>query len=298
MSNNLDSMEENMKENRVALFTMCSDDLVEVCLTMLYSFLMNNKWFYDCGTINIICDNNICKLEPENREKFTSLYENTVFIEPDYEYYKPLIEHQEKELSVPQNFKPCSYKYEIFKDYGYSKNVFFDADMIIQSDVRELFFNNITFGVCLDISALKYKTNIIFNKTENTDAYFNAGLMIVGKNIMKEEVYNKIFTFTKSLTPQYNFSKKLSWKGVLIEQDAINELFVNYTLIPHELYNQSHLLINNLNYKDTKIIHYCGAPKPWKEINFRFEMAAMIFYKYYFMRTNNFTLLNNDKKNN
>ena len=96
MKNNLD----NMNENRVALFTMCSDDLAEVCLTMIYSFLMNNKWFYDCGTINIICDDNICKLEPKNREKFTSLYENTVFVEPDYEYYKPLIEHQEKVLSV------------------------------------------------------------------------------------------------------------------------------------------------------------------------------------------------------
>ena len=180
--------------------------------------------------------------------------------------------------------------YEIFKDYGYSKHVFFDADMIIQSDVKELFFNDINFGVCLDISALDYKTNIIFNNTESTDAYFNAGLMIVGKDIMKEEVYNKIFTFTKSLTPQYNFRKKLSWKGVLVKQDAMNEIFVNYTLIPHELYNQSHLLINNLNYKNTKIIHYCGSLKPWKEINFKIEMAAMIFYKYYFMRTNNFTL--------
>ena len=39
MKNNLD----NMNENRVALFTMCSDDLAEVCLTMIYSFLMNNK---------------------------------------------------------------------------------------------------------------------------------------------------------------------------------------------------------------------------------------------------------------
>lgn len=294
MKNNLD----NMDKNKVALFTMCSDNLVDVCLTMLYSFLFNNEWFYDCGIINIICDNNICKLSSENREKFTSLYKNTVFVEVDYEYYKPLIEHQEKELFVAKNLKPCSYKYEIFKDYGYSKNVYFDADMIIQSDVRELFFNDITFGVCLDISALKYKTNIIFNKTKNTDAYFNTGLMIVGKNIMKEENYNKIFTFTKYLTPQYNFSKKLSWKGILIDQDVINEVFVNYTLIPNELYNQSHLLINNLNYKDTKIIHYCGSPKPWKEINFKYEMAAMIFYKYYFMRTNNFILLKNDKENN
>lgn len=294
MKNNLD----DMKENKVALFTLCSDNLVEVCLTMLYSFLMHNEWFYDCGTINVICDNNICKLKPENREKFTSLYKNTVFVEADYEYYKPIIERQEKELSVPRHFKSCSYKYEIFKDYGYSKNVYFDADMIIQSDVRELFFNNITFGVCLDFTALKYKTDIIFNKTENTDAYFNTGLMVVGKNIMKEETFNHVFTFTQFLTPQYNFSKKLSWKGVLMDQDVINEIFVNYTLILYELYNHAHLLINNSNYKSTKIIHYCGDPKPWKEINFNFEMAAMIFYKYYFMRTNNFTFVKNDKKNN
>ena len=294
MNNNLD----NIKENQVALFTMCSDNLVEVCLTMLYSFLMNNEWFYDCGIINIICDNNICKLSPENREKFTSLYKNTVFVEADYEYYKPLIERQEKDLYIAPNLKPCFYKYEIFKDYGYSKNVYFDADMIIQSDVRELFFNDITFGVCLDISALKYKTNIIFNKTDKTDEYFNTGLMVVGKNIMKEEVFNKIFTFSKLMTRQYNFSKKLSWKGILADQDAINEIFINYTLIPNELYNQSHNLINNLNYKDTKIIHYCGSPKPWKEIKFNCEMAAMIFYKYYFMRTNNFVLLKNDKENN
>ena len=289
---------DNIKENQVALFTMCSDNLVDVGLTMIYSFLFNNEWFYECGIINIICDNNICKLSPENREKFTSLYKNTSFIEVDYEYYKPLIERQEKELYIAPNLKPCFYKYEIFKDYGYSKNVYFDADMIIQSDIRELFFNEINFGVCLDITALKYKTDIIFNKTGKTDAYFNAGLMVVGKNIMKEEVFNKIFTFSKLMTREYNFSKKLSWKGILADQDAINEVFENYTLMPNELYNQSHLLINNLNYKDTKIIHYCGAPKPWIEVNSKNEMAAMIFYKFYFMRTNNFILKKNDKDNN
>ena len=289
---------DNIKENQVALFTMCSDNLVDVGLTMIYSFLFNNEWFYECGIINIICDNNICKLSPENREKFTSLYKNTHFIEVDYEYYKPLIERQEKELYIAPNLKPCFYKYEIFKDYGYSKNVYFDADMIIQSDIRELFFNEINFGVCLDITALKYKTDIIFNKTGKTDAYFNAGLMVVGKNIMKEEVFNKIFTFSKLMTREYNFSKKLSWKGILADQDAINEVFENYTLMPNELYNQSHLLINNLNYKDTKIIHYCGAPTPWIEVNSKNEMAAMIFYKFYFMRTNNFILQKNDKDNN
>ena len=289
---------DNIKENKVALFTLCSDNLVDVGLTMIYSFLFNNEWFYDCGVINIISDNNICKLSPENREKFTSLYKDTSFIEVDYEYYKPLIERQEKELYIAPNLKSCFYKYEIFKDYGYSKNVYFDADMIIQSDIRELFFNEINFGVCLDITALKYKTDIIFNKTGKTDAYFNAGLMVVGKNIMKEEVFNKIFTFSKLMTREYNFSKKLSWKGILADQDAINEVFENYTLMPNELYNQSHLLINNLNYKDTKIIHYCGAPKPWIEVNSKNEMAAMIFYKFYFMRTNNFILKKNDKDNN
>ena len=115
---------------------------------------------------------------------------------------------------------------------------------------------------------------------------------------MKEDVFNKIFTFTRFMTREYNFSKKLSWKGILADQDAINEVFENYTLIPNELYNQSHLLINNLNYKDTKIIHYCGAPKPWLQINSKYEMAAMIFYKYYFMRTNNFVSQKNDKNNN
>lgn len=289
---------DNIKENKVALFTMCSDNLVDVGLTMIYSFLLNNKWFYDCGVINIISDNNICKLSPENREKFTSLYKDTSFIEVDYEYYKPLIERQETELYIAPNLKPCFYKYEIFKDYGYSKNVYFDADMIIQADIRELFFNEISFGVCLDITALKYKTDIIFNKTNKTDAYFNAGLMVVGKNIMKEEVFNKIFTFSRLMTREYNFRKKLSWKGILADQDAINEVFENYTLMPNELYNQSHLLINNLNYKDTKIIHYCGAPKPWIEVNSKNEMAAMIFYKFYFMRTNNFILKKNDKDNN
>ena len=53
---------DNIKENQVALFTMCSDNLVDVGLTMIYSFLFNNEWFYECGIINIICDNNICKL--------------------------------------------------------------------------------------------------------------------------------------------------------------------------------------------------------------------------------------------
>ena len=57
-------------KKKVALFTMCSDNLVEVCLTMLFSFLYNNEWFKQEGDIIILCDNNICPLSTDNREKF------------------------------------------------------------------------------------------------------------------------------------------------------------------------------------------------------------------------------------
>lgn len=277
-------------KKKVALFTICSDNLVEVCLTMLFSFLYNNEWFKQEGDIIILCDNNICPLSTDNREKFINLYNNTKFINVDYEFYKPLIEHQEKVLNTPEHFKPVTYKYELFKDYGYEKHVFLDADMIVKNNIKEIFYNSFNFGVCLDMSCMQseYKTNVIFyNNSQNENVYFNSGMMIIGKNLMNDNIFKQIFNFNLNLTPDYNFKKKLSWKGKMVEQDTLNEIITNYNIIPYETYNHSHFFINQYNYKNTKIIHYCGAYKPWEVNNERYEMAHMFFYKYDFLRKNN-----------
>lgn len=285
------------RKDKIALFTLCSNNLVEVCLTMLYSFLYNNKWFYDVGEINVICDRKICSLSEKNRKKFSRLYENTIFREIDYDFYKPLITHQEKVLLSPRNLRPITYKYEIFKDYGYSKHVYFDADMIITADVRELFYNSFNFGACLDVSCNRYKTNLMFHmNSKNENAYVNTGMMIIGKELMNDEIFNKIFTFTLLLTPQYPFKKTLSWKGILTDQDVINEIIINYNIIPDNVYNHSHIVIDETNYQKTKIIHYCGSPKPWDKISEEYNIPHMIFYKYDYMRRHNF--LQNDKENN
>lgn len=272
------------------LFTLCSDNMIEICLTMLYSFLMNNKWFYDIGEINVLCDNNICKLNDKNRNKILKLYKNTIFRNVNYEFYEPLIEHQEKVLLTPECFKPVTYKYELFKDYGYEKHVFLDSDMIVTNDISELFFNGIIFGACLDMSCIfkGLENNIMLNfSSENPNVYFNSGMMVIGKNFMNENIFTTIYNFNLNLTPEYNFKKILSWKGKLVEQDNLNEVIKNYNILPYKIYNHSHFLVDVNNYKSTKIIHYCGGLKPWNTVNNNYEIAHMLFYKYDFLRKNN-----------
>lgn len=57
-------MKNELNENKVALFTMCSNNLIDACLNMLYSFLINNNWFLNenAGDIIILCDKKFCKL--------------------------------------------------------------------------------------------------------------------------------------------------------------------------------------------------------------------------------------------
>jgi lipopolysaccharide biosynthesis glycosyltransferase len=282
-------MKNELNENKVALFTMCSNNLIDACLNMLYSFLINNNWFLNenAGDIIILCDKKFCKLNKKNREKLLDIYSNIIFKEVDYHLYAPLIKHQEEVLHTPTHFKPVTYKYELFNNYGYKKHVFFDADMIITDNIRELFFNEITFGACLDVSCLRFKSEVLSNyNSNNPNVYINAGMMVVGEKLMNDNVFKLLYKFSLSLTHDFNFKKTLSWKGKLIEQDVINEVIHNYTILPYYVYNHSHIIINENNYKTTKIVHYCGAPKPWETNEKRLEIPHMLYYKYDFLRKN------------
>lgn len=279
-------MKNNMENKKIALFTMCSDNLVEPCLTMLFSFLYNNEWFKQEGDIIILCDNNVCPLSDNNKQKFIDLYNDIKFINVDYEFYKPIIDYQENVIEAPWRFRPVSYKYEIFKDYGYDKHVFLDADIIIKDNIKELFYNSFNFGVCLDISYVMglNRTNSVPN---DNDMYFSSGVMVIGKSLMNDVIFNEIFNYIFKITSDYKFKKPSSARGKFVDQDILNEVMENCDIIPTEIYNCSPILLNKDNYMATKIIHYCGTYKPW-ETNFEeYDLANMFFYKYDFFRKNN-----------
>lgn len=272
---------------KVAVFTICSDNLVEPALNMLYSFIVNNTWFKEGKhDFNIMCDKDgVCPLSEENRNRFKEIYDGVIFREIDYSKYEDLVTHQQDVLGGAKNFKCVSYKYEIFKDYGYQTHVFFDVDVIIKENISEMFFSEFDFAACLDVSCQGPGQHICFTiHGSKSTTYFNSGMMIVGRKMMGDDVYNDIIKFNMSLKSGDDFKNPLSWKGNLPEQDCLNEYFDDYALIPIETYNNPHMLVNWLNYHKTKVIHYCGDCKPWKETCFGLEMPHMIYWKYDYMR--------------
>ncbi len=186
---------------------------------------------------------------------------------------------------------------EIFKEY--SKVLYLDCDMVVHSDISELFATNLDgyhLGAVLDIemsrclfldrwfggSRLTYVANIL--KMEKPEQYFQAGVLLLDiKKLSEMDFTNICIERLKEIkSPMY------------VDQCILNSIFdgnIKFLNIDWNVQWQIPLYISDLNFqlpvalynsyiesrKKPKIIHYSGGRKPWSEPE---HELAEIWWKY------------------
>lgn len=263
-----------------------NSNYLKYALTMLYSFFKNNKYSVSVYLLysslnneeinkikNLVEKNNsnlICiKIENEKIPEFITM--DYFSIEASYRLLLPYV--------LPVNVK---------------RVVWIDSDMIIRSDISELFYLNIEDNViacCKDISHIgnSINPNLSRLKIKNTNNYFNSGLVVFNVNKYKElfdiKEYNKIIKKLSNII-KYPDQDILNY----VFQSKIYELDSNYNV--YFTSNYKHRDKNNIKQmkQKGKIYHYISGIKPdnYRYLNFGFneywKYAKKIYGTIYFIK--------------
>ena len=269
--------ETKSKEKKIAIYTLFNDLYFDYGMTMLYSFLICNKWFK--GDIFIFSDDENNVLSKSNLQTLRLLYSNI------YIYNINKNDYQKIFLNFPKlnrkEFKASFYKLEMLKKDDYDYKLYLDADTCFNGSIEELFKNDNPFSyfMCRDIVDNKYKTNTVCIKTN--DDYANMGFLLVNCNNISDNEYENIVKKCETIKEE-DFKNKLSFKGLYGDQDCLNDILERVVLIPALTYdaNVTSVTLDNIN--NTKIVHFYGIKrKPWDYIDLYF--GFFIWYRWYFL---------------
>ena len=189
---------------------------------------------------------------------------------------------------------PKSIYYRIFASAVLDKSIdrilYLDPDIIVLKNLDELYnmdFEDNYYIATTNVKKFLTKFNEIKNKAEKGSVYANTGVMMMNiAKLRKEQDFNEIFDF---INKNHQFFS-------LPDQDIICGLYGHkIKIVDNLIYNLSDRAINkyNLSHKNkidldwvksnTKIIHYYGRNKPWKE---NYKGILDVFYKHYAEKTN------------
>lgn len=151
------------------------------------------------------------------------------------------------------------------------KVLYLDPDLIVNGDIAELYkmdMGEYLFAAASHTGSFMTAINSIRLNMEENTPYINSGVMLMNlKLLRKEQDYKEVFEFIEK--------KRNSL--VLPDQDIISSLYGSriYALdtfrynMTENLYLLHSPFEKNLNIewvrKYSRIIHYCGRNKPWKE---------------------------------
>lgn len=165
--------------------------------------------------------------------------------------------------------------YRIFLPYllKLDKILYLDADIIVRSDITELWKipigNNFLAAIKLfDSRASDYYRRTFNLRCKNED-FFNSGVMLMNLAKMRNEIDKKSII---------QFSSNNKSRIILLDQDILNAFFHNSWLrIPIQFNVDSGIyFVKNYKFtnysrtefyqakKDPRIIHFTGPDKPWK----------------------------------
>lgn len=201
-----------------------------------------------------ILDGNI---KQENKDKILSLKNirncNIEFVrikEELFEIYKKIGTHSYISLSTYYRLKLASLLPEV------SKVLYLDCDVIVNSDIKELFETDITNFYATGVTDTAMKSSGWVPKLEDGNLYFNAGVLLFNLDkIRQDNIEDKFAQYT-----QENF------ENIRVgDQQIINVVCQGKIKESDSSWNvQSSNFVNRSDYtKHPKIVHYVGRQKPW-----------------------------------
>ena len=153
------------------------------------------------------------------------------------------------------------------------KTIYLDADLLVKSDISELFNMDIKnkpiaaapdLGIMTSKRSMAEKINSIGIKKD--DAYFNSGVMIMDLVKWRENNYTEnllklvgTHSFRHHDQDALNMIFRNNWYALPLEFNVIPPIFeLPLTVLFSKYRNDAIQAI-----KDAKIIHYAGGHKPW-----------------------------------
>ena len=189
----------------------------------------------------------------ENKEALLAIYPDISF--NNFTSHVPYVSTRRRKWQInPFN------RLEIFK-LNYDKIIFFDTDMLILSNIDDLFDVSAPFGAVyhkypdgVDSSTLN-NTFLYNNKQFDPSRSFNAGLMIVAKQFLSCNVYEELVKISTSYR----------WLG---NQGPINVFFNDKVKLLDDSYFVTTPELTYQLFKSAKILHFAGETKPWFNGNY------------------------------
>ncbi len=255
------------KQTKLAIATVTSQDFVPGTLVLIHSFLKHNPWFD--GDIVIICDS----LEADQKQLF-QIFPKVIFKKPGDDLLLR-IGHLCRNLPKLLPKRKRFYSIEAFNLEGYDKLLFFDSDMLVTSDLSEVFEQQTVLMACSDnpydkqdkirdkLTFKRLPPDEIAGNPQILAKTFNAGFMVVDKIFLNKESYESL----KQLISTEVFSKIRTHNT---DQVVLNLHFDNkVTFLPagyNLILSQSPELIETkkLSPYEIKVLHFTGKYKPWE----------------------------------
>ena len=185
---------------------------------------------------------------------------NFVAIDPnDFDEYKKVCTHKYITLVTYYRLKLAS----LFPNID--KIIYFDSDMVINSDLKELFdadLDNCLIAGVQDINTKKIKEN---------PYYINAGMLVFNLDLIrKENIEEKFLKYTKE-----NYATIKCG-----DQTIINEVCRGRMKLLNATWNvQSSNFTNRSSYiQNPKVVHFVARNKPWDGDSFSYHKN--LYFKY------------------
>ena len=151
------------------------------------------------------------------------------------------------------------FMHELLPEYG--RILYLDSDIIVQSDVKELFDSDLkgtAIGAVKDCHATEspitaWPFQDYFRKKlklKNPRNYFNSGVLLLDADLLRKS------DFSKNLIQQLNCGIQFNFP----DQDILNRIFEDKVHYFEEVWN--YMLPANCNAERAKIVHYAGI-HPW-----------------------------------
>tara|TARA_R100001377_G_C3185599_1_gene108408 strand:+ start:87 stop:875 length:789 start_codon:yes stop_codon:yes gene_type:complete len=251
-----------INKKKILFCTVFDDGFIEGGLNVIYSLIKNVPNFLDYSHKIFISD--FCKLSDENIKKIKKLLPDVIIEKNNQEVYKKVnVMHKKSRADFN-----CL---EMFNQKDYDIVCFFDADMLCVKDITD----GIKLAEQYDFVA----------HCQSKVSTCNSGFMIIGKNILMSDTYERMISFISN-------NMLGNYVSRLISQEVMNaRLIDNFSWydLTHSYNFRNFAKWNNWDgYEDATMIHWAGAmpgsgqtsvPKPWND-NALDDKATKLWLEY------------------
>lgn len=246
-----------MKKQAVSILVTINKNYLSPLTVMLYSYMQNNHYLTSVYIMNKdLTSTDFNYLKSKLNNKLIKLIDIKV---NDTKLKNAPVS---KRFPITMYYRLLAYLY--LPDY-IDRILYLDPDIIVNQNIYELFnldLENNYYAAATHVKGIvKLLNNLRLGLTKQ-NPYINSGVLLIN---LKE--------LRKKLIPEehiYQYIKQNKYKLCLPDQDVLSKVYANkIKLIDSSIYNATEKMVKKYQVtwivSNSKIIHYCGRNKPWKE---------------------------------